>query len=77
MKVCVQVYEFASTGELFLAESKHDAVQMWRVGTRAIGLERGEPRELCDPLEVVEGLTVQQWQRIGQRGLIERRRAGP
>lgn len=60
-----------NTGEVFLAASKHDAVQMWRVGTRVIALEPDEPRALR-PRDVVHGITVREWCRLEVGGLIDR-----
>jgi hypothetical protein len=71
LKIAVRAFGF-STGEVFLATSPDDAVQMWRVGSCVIGLERDEPHEL-EPGEIVEGISVAEWRKIGQRGLIERR----
>jgi hypothetical protein len=71
-KTAVKVFEFWSTAEFFLARDKHDAVQMWRVGSKLIALEPDEPREVA-PAELVHGLTVAEWQRIGQSGMIARR----
>ena len=66
----MNAYEF-NTGEVFLAESAHDAVQMWRVGTHAIGLDSDEPRRL-KPRDVVLGIKVREWCQLEARGLIDR-----
>jgi len=73
LKIAVRAFGF-TTGEVFLATSPDDAVQMWRVGVRLISLDRDEPREL-EPGEIVEGISVAEWRKLGQRGLIERRGA--
>lgn len=69
----MHAWEFHTSGEIFLAETAHDAVQMWRAGYRGLlSLEPGEPRELPNH-EVVQGITIGQWRRLGQRGIVDRR----
>lgn len=66
-------FEFNSTREVFLAESAHEAVQMWRAGFRGpLALAPNEPREL-DNAEVIQGITVAQWRSLGQRGIVDRK----
>lgn len=72
----MHAWEFHSTDEVFLAPSKHEAVQMWRAGhPRPIGLEPNEPSELADT-EVLQGLTVREWRQLGQPGIVDRVRPG-
>lgn len=70
----MHAWEFNSTGEVFLAESADEAVQMWRAGYRGpLPLDANEPRELPNS-EIVQGITIAQWRRLGQRGIVDRPR---
>lgn len=72
----MHAWEFNSTAEVFLASTAHEAVQMWRAGEpRPIALEPNEPRELQNH-EVVQGITIAEWRRLGQSGIIDRVRPG-
>jgi hypothetical protein len=72
----MRAWDFHSTDEVFLAPSAHEAVQMWRAGYRGVlALEPTDPRELDDS-EVIQGITIAQWRRLGQRGIVDRKRPG-